>query len=129
MIDTVILTEFKFENGVVYTIVNDIGLAINVGDINFLSIKGLLYTHLVFNELTGFKLYGFVTPEERELFLNLLKVSGVGAKQALNITSNIKADAFITYIKNNDHKQLEKIKGIGSKTALKIVKKLKNAYR
>jgi Holliday junction DNA helicase RuvA len=65
-------------------------------------------------------LYGFATQEERRLFRNLLKVSGVGPKIALALLSGISVEAFAQCILNEDVDALIRVPGIGRKTAERL---------
>ena len=69
-------------------------------------------------------LYGFLTPAERELFLLLLNVSGIGAKTAIATLSGMSIPQLKTAIAGKDPKRLSKIPGIGKKTAERIVVEL-----
>ena len=71
------------------------------------------------------KMYGFATEEERRIFMDLLKVEGVGAKGAVKILSNITIPLFISALDNGDTEALEAVSGIGKKTAAKIMLTLK----
>jgi Holliday junction DNA helicase RuvA len=71
------------------------------------------------------RLLGFVSEEERELFLKLIKVHGVGVKQAMNIISKFSVEEFIEIIENGYVNRLTEIKGIGNKTAQRIIVELK----
>ncbi|MBN2413144.1 Holliday junction branch migration protein RuvA [candidate division KSB1 bacterium] len=71
-------------------------------------------------------LFGFTTKEERELFLHLLSVSGIGPKLALGILSGIKIADFYGYIARGDEDSLVRIKGLGKKTAQRIILDLKD---
>lgn len=66
-------------------------------------------------------LYGFVTRLEREVFLQLLKVNGVGAKIALMILSHYSVEQFLAIIQTNNIAALKNVKGIGPKVAGKIM--------
>lgn len=66
-------------------------------------------------------LYGFETCLEREVFLQLLKVSGVGAKIALMILSHYSVEQFLAIIQTNNLAALKNVKGIGVKVAGKIM--------
>ena len=79
-----------------------------------------LLTHLVVRE-DAHILYGFGTQEERALFRNLLKVSGVGPKIALAILSGVSVDGFATCVKLKDAAALTKIPGVGRKTAERLL--------
>ncbi|MDY5184676.1 Holliday junction branch migration protein RuvA [Helicobacter trogontum] len=71
-------------------------------------------------------LYGFETRSEREIFLQLLKVNGVGAKIALMILSNYSADQFLAIVQTNNLAALKSVKGVGAKVAGKIMLELAN---
>jgi holliday junction DNA helicase RuvA len=78
-----------------------------------------LLTHMVVRE-DAHMLYGFATREERRLFRNLLKVSGVGPKIALALLSGISVEAFAQCILNEDVDALIRVPGIGRKTAERL---------
>lgn len=71
-------------------------------------------------------LYGFLTPEEKEIFELVLSISGIGAKVALSILSTISADQFRRAVAQGDMKTLTKIQGIGKKTAERMILELKD---
>jgi holliday junction DNA helicase RuvA len=79
-----------------------------------------LLTHLVVRE-DAHVLYGFGTEEERRLFRNLIKVSGVGPKIALALLSGISVEAFALCVQSQDVAALIKVPGIGRKTAERLV--------
>jgi Holliday junction DNA helicase RuvA len=87
--------------------------------------SGKLFTYLHITE-NAQTLYGFSDLGEKELFLQLISVSGVGASTARMMLSGLKPDEIIRAIANNNTKQLEGIKGIGKKTAERIVLELKD---
>ena len=87
--------------------------------------KGLLYTHLHIRE-DAHILYGFSEVMEKELFLMLISVSGVGAATARMMLSSLKSDEIVRAIANGNTKQLESIKGIGKKSAERIVLELRD---
>ncbi len=66
-------------------------------------------------------LYGFATDAEKQLFRNLLKVSGVGARVALAILSGISVDGFRQCVEFEDSARLQKVPGIGKKTAERLI--------
>jgi len=80
----------------------------------------LLHTHLVVREDAQL-LYGFATEQERRLFRDLLKVSGVGPKIALALLSGVSVDAFALCIETQDVATLTRIPGIGRKTAERLL--------
>ena len=79
-----------------------------------------LVTHLVVREDQQ-TLYGFHTDEERRLFRNLIKVSGVGAKLAITILSGISVEAFMECVRTEDKAMLVRLPGIGRKTAERLI--------
>jgi len=86
----------------------------------------MLLTQLVVRE-DAHTLYGFLTPEERDLFRLLVHtVSGIGPKIALNILSGTSVTAFRGAVAIGDVKALAQISGVGKKTAERIVVELKD---
>lgn len=79
-----------------------------------------LLTHLVVRE-DAHVLYGFGAEDERRLFRNLIKVSGVGPKMALGILSGSSVEAFTLCVQSQDVKALTRIPGIGRKTAERLL--------
>jgi holliday junction DNA helicase RuvA len=71
-------------------------------------------------------LYGFTDEEERTLFLELIKVNGIGPKQAMKILSVVQVRAFIQALDANDINYLAKIPGLGPKTSQKIILALRD---
>lgn len=86
---------------------------------------GKVYTFLNVRE-DEMSLYGFATLEEKNMFLKLTEVSGIGPKVALSILSGIKLSDLAIAIKKEDIKLLSTIKGIGKKTAERIIVELKD---
>ena len=84
-----------------------------------------LYSHLVVKE-DALVLYGFAGTDERELFRQLISVSGVGAGTARMILSSLDPDDIAEAIVTGNATQLQRIKGIGSKTAQRIIIDLKD---
>ncbi len=82
-----------------------------------------LYTYLQVKE-DGITLFGFGEPKEKELFLKLITVSGVGPKMGISILATLSADDFALAIATADVKRLATVKGLGKKTAEKIVLEL-----
>lgn len=82
-------------------------------------------THLVVRQ-DALLLYGFSSQEEREIFLELLKVSGVGPKLALVTLSHISIDTMRLAVANNQPEAFVRVPGIGKKTAERIVFQLKD---
>lgn len=84
----------------------------------------ILYTHLAIRE-DAHLLYGFATQAERESFRSLLKVSGIGAKNALAILSGMSVEELALTISAGNVGALCKIPGIGTKTAERLVLELR----
>ena len=82
-----------------------------------------LYTYLQVKE-DGITLFGFANPKEKELFLKVISVSGVGPKMGIAILTGLSADEFTQAIATADVKRLSAVKGLGKKTAEKIVLEL-----
>ena len=82
-----------------------------------------IFTYMQVKE-DGMTLFGFDTPQEKELFLKLISVSGVGPKLGIAILASLSADEFAIAIATADVKRLSKVKGLGKKTAEKIVLEL-----
>ncbi len=84
---------------------------------------GEIYTYLQVKE-DGVTLFGFGDPKEKELFLKLVSVSGVGPKMGIAILASLSADEFAHAVATADVKRLSAVKGLGKKTAEKIVLEL-----
>lgn len=87
--------------------------------------NGLLYIHQVIRD-DAHLLFGFITKSERELFRQLISVSGVGPNTARVILSSLSAEEIAQAIMQGDVNTLKRIKGIGIKTAQRIVVDLKD---
>lgn len=86
--------------------------------------KGAIYTYLNVRE-DGFYLYGFISPEEKSMFLKLISVSGVGPKMGIAILSSMPLNDLAFIIASSDSKTLSKVKGVGKKTAERIILELR----
>ncbi len=84
-----------------------------------------LLSHLVVRE-DSMELFGFADAKEKELFLSMISVSGVGPKTAQRILSGISPEDFLAIIARGDKAALGKIKGVGKKTAEMFVLNLKD---
>ncbi|MDT7540469.1 MAG: holliday junction helicase RuvA [Acidobacteriota bacterium] len=82
-----------------------------------------IYTHVREEAL---QLYGFKTARERELFTQLISVSGIGPKSAIAMLSGMNADEIITAIRTNNLARLTSIPGLGKKTAERLVIELRD---
>lgn len=74
-------------------------------------------------------LYGFKTNEELRMFELLLSVSGIGAKSAIGILSNIAPSSFALAIISNDVAKIKQLPGIGAKTAQRLILELKDKLK
>jgi Holliday junction DNA helicase RuvA len=106
--------------GVGYRVWIPLSTYLQLGNINE-NTELFIYTHLTDNSLS---LYGFSTEEEREIFLKLISISGIGPKLALNILSGIGASDLEDAIQKSDVARISLIPGIGKKTALRIALEL-----
>ena len=88
-------------------------------------VKLLTYHHVVAHEGTQ-QLFGFVTPDEREMFRLLISISGIGPRLAINILSSTSIAALRSAIATGDTKTLSALRGIGKKTAERLVVELKD---
>ncbi len=89
-------------------------------------VKIYTYLHVREDELS---LYGFVSPEEKRLFLQLISVSGIGSKTAIQILSAERMSAIVNSIINEDVSVIGNCKGIGKKTAERIIVELKDKIK
>lgn len=87
--------------------------------------EGLLHIHLVVRE-DAHILYGFSEVAEKEMFTNLISVSGIGAATARMMLSYMPPTELARCIVQGDVRSLEKVKGIGKKTAERLVLELKD---
>ena len=79
-----------------------------------------LLTHLTIRE-DAHLLFGFATQAEKDLFRDLIKISGIGPKLALSILSGVNVDDFWAMVRAGDTARLVKIPGVGKKTAERLV--------
>ena len=113
----------------VYVDINGVGYELNISLNTYAHIehleKGKLYTYLQIKE-DGHTLFGFFDKTEKEIFIQLISVSGVGASTARLMLSHLKAEEVSKAIVQNNVKLLESVKGIGKKTAERLVLELKD---
>lgn len=119
----------KSENLIVLE-VNGIGYELNVSMFTLDNLpqtgsvsRVFTYMHVREDEIS---LFGFSSIDEKNVFLKLISVSGIGPKVALAILSGIKLSDLMVAIKTGDVKLLSTVKGLGKKTAERIVLELKD---
>ena len=81
-----------------------------------------IYTHV---REDAIQLYGFKTARERELFLKVISVSGIGPKLGITLLSGMSADEMIASIRTNNLARLTLIPGVGRKTAERLILELR----
>lgn len=86
-------------------------------------VRLLIYTQVREDAIT---LFGFATAEEKNLFRQLISVSGIGGKLALSVLSAMPVSTFCSAIHTGDVKALAKISGIGKRTAERLVVELRD---
>ncbi|MCI8989064.1 MAG: Holliday junction branch migration protein RuvA [Clostridia bacterium] len=86
--------------------------------------EGALYTYLQVSE-NGTALYGFSSQEEKNMFLKLITVSGVGPKSGISVLSGLNAADLAAAIATSDVARLSQVKGLGKKTAERIILELR----
>ena len=113
----------------VYIDVNGVGYEVNISLNTYTHIQnsdsGKLYIYLQIKE-DAHTLFGFYDKGEKETFIHLISVSGVGATTARMMLSHLKPDEVSTAIQQGNVKLLESIKGIGKKTAERLVLELRD---
>jgi Holliday junction DNA helicase RuvA len=110
--------------------VNGVGYEITISIPTFSELPGAggevslhIHTHVREDALA---LYGFLRPQEKELFERLISVSGIGPKLAITVLSGMQAEKMVAAIRGNDVASLTKIPGIGKKTAERMVLELRD---
>lgn len=129
MYSYIIGTLAGLEEGKVILDNNGIGYELNVSSFTLSKVGSVgkqikLFTHLGVSD-DDMRLYGFISEEERAMFLKLITVSGIGPKVALQILSGMDVRTLALSIVNSDAKALARIKGIGKKTAERVIVELR----
>ena len=110
--------------------VNGVGYEVEVPmstfyDLPNIGSETILKTHFIVREDAQL-LYGFLTDDERTLFRELIKISGIGGKVGLAILSGMQPDEFVACIETQDVKTITRIPGIGAKTAQRLIIEIKD---
>ncbi|MCX7836207.1 MAG: Holliday junction branch migration protein RuvA [bacterium] len=109
-------------NGVGYALFIPLSTFDKLGDVGA-DCKILAWLYVREDQLT---LFGFSTKEERDWFLQLIQLPGIGPKLALSILSGIRYTDFRNALLNADVKRLKSISGVGEKLAQRMIVELKN---
>lgn len=112
-------------NGVGYMIYTSLTSLADVGETGR---NVTMYTYLHVRE-DVMDLYGFATVEEKNMFMNLISVSGVGPKAALAILSVTTPAKFAVAVVTNDVKTITKASGVGPKMAQRVILELKDKLK
>ena len=123
------IIEEKIEGEVVIN-VNGVGYEVFVSNNTLVALPPVgdttkILTYMAVRE-DGVFLFGFASREEKDLFLKLITVSGVGPKLALSVLSGLNISDLTIAICKEDVRLLSKIKGLGKKTAERICLELKD---
>lgn len=113
--------------------VNGVGYEVEAPMTTFYELPGVgmqitLFTHLAIRE-DAHILYGFATQADRDLFRNLIKVSGVGGKLALALLSGMSSRDFVMTVRSNDAASLTRIPGVGKKTAERLIIEMRDRLK
>ena len=108
-------------SGVGYEVTIPLSTFYDLEDVNS-PVQLRIYTHVREDTL---QLYGFKTARERELFLKIISVSGIGPKLGITLLSGMSADEMIASIRTNNLARLTLIPGVGRKTAERLIMELR----
>ena len=112
--------------------VNGLGYEVKISLNTFSKIKNAdavqlqTYLHVKEDALT---LFGFLDSDEKQTFLDLLSINGVGPSIALMVQSSLSSSEFKSAVVNEDVRTIQSVKGIGGKTAQRIVLELKDKFK
>jgi holliday junction DNA helicase RuvA len=109
-------------HGVGYEVFIPLSTYYNVPNVND-SLSLSIHTHV---REDAIQLFGFSTPQEKDAFVLLLSVSGIGPKSALGILSALPVSDLVSAIQSGDIEKLETVPGIGKKSAGRLVLELKD---
>lgn len=124
--------EMKFDNYVVID-VGGLGYKVFMSETSIENVGNIgevvkVHTHYRVRE-DDISIYGFLSNEELKMFELLLSVSGIGAKSAITMLSNITPSSFALAVITSDTSKLVKIPGIGAKSAARIILELKDKIK
>ncbi len=109
-------------NGVGYEVSIPLTTFYELGDVGS-DVSLRIYTHV---REDAIQLFGFKTVRERDLYLRLISVQGIGPKSGVAMLSGMNADEIISAIRSNDLARLKSIPGVGLKTAERLVIELRD---
>ena len=120
------------ENNIAILNCNGVGFELNVSETTIFELpnKGELatiYTYMAVRE-DAITLFGFATKDEKDVFLKLISVSGIGGKMAIAILSAMPVSDLIMAIAGENIKLLSSVKGLGKKTAERLILELKSSF-
>jgi len=101
-----------------------VGYLVNISLNTYTKITGKKEAQLLVHQVVredAHVLYGFAEKRERDLFRNLISVSGVGASTAIMMLSSLNPDEIIAAVTTGNADELKAVKGIGAKTAQRII--------
>jgi len=109
-----------------------VGYLLNISLTTFSDIENKTEARLLVHEIIRedtHQLFGFSTDDEREIFRQLIGVSGIGANTARMILSAIPPAELAIVITSGDHTRLKNVKGIGTKTAQRVIVDLRDKIK
>jgi len=109
-------------SGVGYEVTIPLSTFYELGDVGS-DVNLRIFTHVREDAL---QLFGFKTTRERDLYLKLISVQGIGAKSGITMLSGMSADEIVTAIRTNNIARLTSIPGVGKKTAERMVIELRD---
>lgn len=121
----------SFSDGVVVLENNGIGFEINCSSEAYAKLisegGGEVFVYTSVKD-DGITLFGFISREEKEVFLKLISVSGVGPKMGITVLAGLNSQRLAKVIAQGDVKTLSSVKGLGKKTAERLVMELKDKF-